>query len=145
MAKGFTAQQFIDAPPDKVWAAATNAQRMHEWMPGVMSVAESDTTAMHEGKRFTVMLETRGRGSEREMTLSQWEPPYRFALASKEGSVSAVYAYEVAPSGDGTQLTLNASCSAGSFFMKLLHPLIVHMMAKHDRPQVELLKQMVEA
>ena len=145
MAKGFTAHQFIDAPPDKVWAAATSVPRMHEWMPGVMSVSEADDAPMSEGKLFTVMLETRGRGSAREMTLSKWEPPQRFALASKEGSVSAVYTYEIAPDGDGTRVTLEGACTAGSFFMKLLHPLIVRMMAKHDRPQVDLLKQMIEA
>lgn len=145
MAKGFTAQQFIDAPADRVWAAATNVARMHEWMPGVLSVAEANDEPMQAGKRFIVVLETRGRGSKREMTLCEWRPPHRFALASKEGSVSATYAYEISPSGDGAQVTLEGTCTAGSFFMKLLQPLISHMMAKHDRPQVDLLKQMVEA
>ncbi len=144
MARGFTAHQFIDAPPDKVWSVATNASRMHEWMPGVMSVAPTDDAPMHEGKRFTVVLEIRGRGSEREMALSDWSPPHRFALASKEGSVSAVYTYEFAPDQDGTRVTLEGACTARSLVMKLLHPLIVRMMAKHDRPQVDLLKQMIE-
>lgn len=145
MAKGFTAECFIDAPPDRVFAQAGNPARMHQWMPGVSSVRPADNGPMAAGKRFRIALETRGRGGERDMTLTQWEPYRRFALSSQEGSVTAEYVYGFAADGDGTRVTLDASCTASGALMKLLHPLIVRLMARHDRPQVDLLKQMVEA
>ena len=78
------------------------------------------------------------------MILSEWQPPSRFALTSQEGSVSAVYTYEFHPSGGGTRVKLTGTCTAASLLMRLLHPLIVRMMARHDRPQVDLLKKMIE-
>lgn len=145
MAKGFTAERFIDAPPDRVFAQASDPARMHQWMPGVSSVRPADNAAMAAGKRFRIVLETRGRGGEREMTLTRWEPYQCFALSSQQDSVTAEYVYSFAADGDGTLVTLDATCTASGTFMKLLHPLIVRLMARHDRPQVDLLKQMVEA
>lgn len=145
MTKGFTAESVIDAPPDRVFVQASDPARMHRWMPGVTSVRPADSAPMAVGKRFHVVLETRGRGTEREMTLTQWDPLQRFALSSKEGSVTAEYVYNFTPDGDRTRVSLDASCTSSGIVMTLLRPLIVRLMARHDRPQMVLLKQMVEA
>ena len=144
MAKGFTAKQTIDAPPEAVWAAMTDFQSAPQWMPGIEAVIPTDDTPLAAGKTFRISLTTKGRGKERMMTLATWESPRRFALSSQEGGVSALYTYDVEPQGSGTQVTLNGTCTASGWFLRLLHPLIVRMMARHDSKQLALLKQAIE-
>ena len=144
MAKGFEVETVIAAPPDKVWAAMTDFAQAPRWMPGLHEVAPKDDQPLGAGKVFTVTMSTKGRGKQRNLTLSDWRPSDRFALSSQEGGVTATYTYFLAPSGDGTRVKLNGACEAKGPFWRLLHPLIVKMMAKHDGVQVELLKNLIE-
>ncbi|MGI9385219.1 MAG: SRPBCC family protein [Methyloligellaceae bacterium] len=143
MAKGFEAKTLIEARPEAVWAVMTDFARAPEWMPGIEAVAAKDERPLEAGKVFAVTMSTKGRGKERDMTLSDWRPPHGFALSSREGGVTATYTYALAPADRGTRVTLHGACEAKGFW-RLLHPLIVKMMARHDGRQVELLKTVVE-
>jgi len=144
MAEGFEVETVIAAPPEKVWAAMTDFAQAPSWMPGLHEVAPRDDQPLGTGKVFTVTMSTKGRGKQRDMTLSDWHPSDRFALSSREGGVTATYTYSLAPSGDGTRVKLHGACEAKGLFWRLLHPLIVKMMARHDGAQVELLKDLIE-
>lgn len=144
MATGFEAGTLIEARPETVWAIMTDFARCPEWMPGIEAVAAKDDRPLGAGKVFTVTMSTRGRGRERDMTLSDWSPPSRFALSSQEGGVTANYTYRLEPEGSGTRVTLHGACEAKGLFWRLLHPLIVKMMARHDGKQVAMLKAVVE-
>ena len=145
MAKGFEASTVIARPPAAVWAVMTDFVRAPDWMPGIETVAAKDESPLAAGKVFDVGLSTRGRGRQRDMTLVCWEPESRvFALSSSEGTVTALYRYSLHPKDDDTLVRLEASCEGGGFFMKLLSPLIVRMMAKHDSRQMPLLKALAE-
>ena len=61
----------------------------------------------------------------------------------QEGGVTATYTYSLEPNGRGTRVTLHGACEATGLW-RLLHPLIVKMMAKHDSRQMEMLKAVVE-
>ncbi len=145
MTKGFEASALIDVPPGEVWAVMTDFARAPDWMPGIEAVAAKDDAPVAAGKLFAVTMSTSGRGRQRDMLLADWAPPDRFALSSKEGGVTATYVYALAPDGDGTRVTLHGACEAQGFFMRLLHPVIVKLMARHDARQVELLKAVVES
>ena len=144
MAKGFEVETVIAAPPEHVWTAMTDFAQAPRWMPGLHEVAPKDGGPLGPGKVFTVTMSAKGRGRQRDMTLSDWSPTNRFALTSREGGVTATYTYCLAPSDCGTRVKLHGACEATGFFWRLLHPLIVKMMAKHDGHQVELLKQLIE-
>lgn len=145
MAKGFEASALIDVPPAEVWGVMTDFARAPDWMPGIEVVAAKDDSPVGAGKVFAITMSTSGRGRQREMVLADWTPPDRFALSSKEGGVTATYIYALAPDGDGTRVTLHGACEAQGFLMRLLHPVIVKLMARHDAKQVELLKAVVES
>ena len=143
MAKGFEASTWIDRPRQTVWAAVTDLERAPDWMPGIEAVRSLDG-APAEGARFAVTMTTKGRGREREMTLARWAPPDCFALASQEGAVTALYTYSFSDEGAGTRVQLHGTCRADGLIWRLLHPLIVMMIARHDRPQMDLMKAFVE-
>jgi len=144
MAKGFEVETVIAAPPDRVWAAMTDFAQAPRWMPGLHEVAPKDDRPLGAGKVFAVTMSTKGRGKQRDMTLSDWHPSDRFALSSPEGGVTATYTYSLTPDGKGTCVKLLGICEAKGLFWRLLHPLIVKMMAKHDGAQVDLLKDLIE-
>ncbi len=73
-----------------------------------------------------------------------WSPPLELALRSRQGGITAIYTYRCTPAGDGTLVTLQASCSAEGLLWQLLHPLIAMMMKRADGGQLAALKALAE-
>ena len=145
MAKGFVVTEEIASAPDLVWAALTDPARMPLWMGSIAKVRPADPRPLAEGSRLiTTLASARGKGQAREARIVAWEPESRFALASEEGGVSAIYEYRCAPSQHGTRVTLDARCTARGFPWRLLHPLIAYLMARSDGGQLKALKRLVE-
>jgi carbon monoxide dehydrogenase subunit G len=140
----FTAETLIDAPIARVWVIMTDFARAPEWMPGIEAVEPVDDTIPGAGKQYHVTLSTSGRGAERIMSLAGWQPPNGFTLASREGNVTARYIYVLEAREDSTRVVLTGTCTARGLLWRALAPLITWLMARHDRPQMALLKNLVE-
>ena len=98
------------------------------------------------GKRYECAFATGGRGKSTVVTLAEWQPQeLSFALAATQSGMHTLYRYSLSPRGDGTLVTLDATCEARQPIMKLFHPLLGLLMAKHDSRQMPLLKVMLEA
>ena len=145
--RGFQARAEIDRPPAEVWRAITDFSRVGAWMPGIARMTPLDDAAMAAGKRYECAFAASGRGKSTVVTLAEWQPEaMRFALASTQSGMHTHYRYSLVPAADGgTEVTLDAACEARQPMMKLFHPLIGSLMAKHDSRQMPLLKAMVEA
>ena len=108
------ARTTIDAPPDVVWALASDTARYAEWVENTLTVLRTDGTA---GPGVTMEERTRVAGPWTAVTrwrVTEWDPPHRqvhegegLALASDMAVI-----IEVAPAGAGTLFTLTLRYAA---------------------------------
>ena len=146
MSRGFQATTEIARAPDEARRAITDFELAPRWMPGIARMSELNDDPLGPGKRYECVFAQSGRGKSTFVALAEWEPENkRFALASTQSGMHALYRYSLTPTADGTTtVTLDAVCEARTPVMKLVHPLINTLMAKHDRRQMPLLKAMIE-
>ena len=135
MTGGFVAKETLSQAPEEVWAYLTDLRNAGEWMTGVENMTQKTPGPLEIGTRFS--FESRGR--ERETRVTALDPGERIALTSTQGGVTATYTYSMSPTGEGTELTLEAMCEADGVW-KLLHPLIVFAMKKSDASHLSNLK-----
>ena len=132
---GFVAEEKIDVGPDLVWRHLTEPDLMSGWMPGIDGMRTIDGAPLGEGSG----LAFRSRGAERTSDVIHYRDKERLALRSTQGRVTATYTYLVKAHGDGTHVRLEAECRARGP-MKLLMPLIRHLMRRADSGQLKHLK-----
>lgn len=135
---GFEATVMIARPVEDVWAFMTDWSRAHEWMNGVDSIEPVGGKPVEEGST----IRFHARGAERSSILVGWQPPRTMVLQSRQGGVTATYAYSIAPAGDGARVTLRADCAMRGAW-KLLGPLIRFMMKRVDGKQPEQMKRLM--
>lgn len=145
MSKGFSVSETIELPAARVWQLITDPSLMPRWMKGIDEMQPLDEGPLDLGSRLSSRLSVTGRGKERETRIDAWEPISVFALASKEGGVSAVYRYRLEPDGERTRVTLDARCTASGFPWRLLHPLISFAMKRVDGGQLAAFKDLAES
>jgi uncharacterized protein YndB with AHSA1/START domain len=146
MSRGFQATAEIARPPAEVWRAMTDFAWAPAWMPGVSRVAALNDDPVGPGKRYEVAFAQSGRGKSTISTLAEWDPGRMvFAFASSQSGLRTHYRYSLRSSAAGTAATLEATSEARAPVMKLMHPLLNLLMAKHDSRQMPLLKAMLEA
>jgi hypothetical protein len=102
-------------------------------MKGIDRMGPVGPKAIGEGAK----LEFIARGAGRSSTINVWQPPRRLVLTSTQGGVSAAYDYTCKPTTEGgTEIALDARCTAEGFVWKLLHPLIALLMRRSDGGQL---------
>lgn len=136
MANGFTAKATLEQTPVEVWAYLTDLDNAGEWMRGVDGLEQVSPGPLQVGS----CLRFRSRGRVRETRVTALIPCERLALTSIQGGITATYTYMLAPEGDGTELTLEATCTATGLW-KLVHPLIVFAMKQSDASHVRNFKE----
>jgi len=135
MANGFTAKTTLDHTPVEVWAYLTDLDNAPEWMRGVDALEQTTPGPLQAGSS----LRFKSRGKVRESRVTALIPCERLALTSTQGGITATYTYLLAPDGDGTELTLEATCTATGPWT-LLRPLIAFAMKQSDASHVTNLK-----
>lgn len=129
----------IDHPPEEVWRAVTDWERVHEWMPGIeAAVGPSDLEPGAELRLRT----TRG---ERISTITVCEPPRVLVVRSSTGPITAEYRYELAPATPGeTDARIVGRCSVGGV-MRPLAPLIRRTLRRTDAEQLTTLRDVMRS
>lgn len=111
MAVRFFLQEFLPAPPDRVFRALTDLAAAAHWMPDLVRIEPLDPLPLREGSRWR---ETRRMG-EREATeqfeVTRLTPPRELRLrvdgtlgSSRRGEYH--FHYRLQPLGAGTELEL---------------------------------------
>ena len=135
MAKGFSVKTKLDHSPVEVWSYLSDLGKAGEWMRGIGAFEQTTPGPLRVGTE----LRFESRGKMRTTRVTELIPCERLALTSTQGGVTATYTYMLAADGDGTELTLEAGCTATGAW-KLVHPLIVFAMKQSDARQVSDLK-----
>ncbi|MFT6659724.1 SRPBCC family protein [Maritalea sp.] len=140
MSKIFAVEEKIDAPVHVVWAHLTDPQKLALWMPAIQNVhtANGEHTAPENPLCY------RAGGKDLFSPVVDYIPLMLIAYRSTRGNFSATYTYQIDISGEGTSITLNASCEAKGL-MVLMQPLLKMVIKRADSVQLKILKAVVEA
>ncbi|WP_211698743.1 SRPBCC family protein [Mycobacterium spongiae] len=130
----------IAAAPDEVWAALTDWDNAHLWMPGIEWMrAHGDTAA-------GTVIGFRARGRDREAVIASLHPGRSLVLRSTQGGVTADYHYELRHIDDHTtRVGLRATCRTQGPVWAALSPVLRLAMRRADRCQLARLKLVAEA
>lgn len=106
----FTITRHIDAPVEKVWEVLDDFGDIQRWNPGVTASALTSTGPVQQGSTRRCDFAPFGGVNER---IDEYSPHERLTVnifeASKLPISSAVADFNIAPSNDGTELTLHYS------------------------------------
>lgn len=137
MTTAFATETTIAADTATVWQRLTDWSTAPSWMAGVDDVVADGPTV--PGTELTFAA----RGRHRTTTIVEVVDGRRVVLRSTQGPVTAEYAYEVEPDGDGSLVTLVADCTVHGP-LRLVGPLVRRTLARTDGDQPDALREVVE-
>lgn len=138
MVQAFAVAQTIDRPVEQVWKHLTDWPAAPSWLPGVESMHADGETA--EGTTITF----RTRGKSQTSTITELTAGRSLTLTSKQGPVTANYAYTLTPLGaDRTRAALTADIEVAGP-LGVTAPLLRREIKRVDSVQLDRLKQHIE-
>jgi len=131
---------------EEVFAYVTDPSTFPEWQHGVVSghMNESPTRV---GSQCTTVRNIGGREREVHTTITDYEPPRRWADRGIDGPIRALVQVDVEPLEDNSQSRVSISLDfTGHGIGKLLVPLLIRRQAAREMPEnMRRLKQRLEA
>jgi uncharacterized protein YndB with AHSA1/START domain len=136
----------IARPAEEVFAYVTDPSTMPEWQEGVVS-GHMDAPTTSVGSTCTTIRKIGGREREVSTTITEYDPPRRWADRGIDGPIRAIVAVTVEPLGDGSSSRLTIELDfTGHGIGRLLVPLVVRRQAFAQLPaSMGRVKQRLEA
>jgi uncharacterized protein YndB with AHSA1/START domain len=136
----------VSRPAEEVFAYVTDPSTFPEWQNGVVRghMNESPTRL---GSQCTTVRNIGGREREVDTTITDYDPPQRWADRGVDGPIRAIVEVVVEPIADGSRarVTINLDFT-GHGIGRLLVPLVVRRQAAREMPEnMRRLKQRLEA
>ena len=136
----------VSRPAEEVFAYVTDPSTFPEWQSGVVRghMNESPTRV---GSECTTVRKIGGREREVHTTITDYDPPRRWADRGVDGPIRAIVEVLVESIADGSQsrVTINLDFT-GHGIGRLLVPLVVRRQAAREMPEnMGRLKQRLEA
>jgi uncharacterized protein YndB with AHSA1/START domain len=136
----------IARPAEEVFAYVIEPSTFPEWQQGVVRghMNESPTRV---GSQCTTVRNIGGREREAHTTITEYEPPRRWADRGIDGPVRALVEVTVEPLDGNSRARVTVTLDfTGHGIGKLLVPLLIHRQAAREMPgNMERLKQRLEA
>ena len=136
----------VSRPAEEVFAYVTDPSTFPEWQQGVVR-GHMDGSPTRVGSKCTTIRAIAGREREVHTTITDYDPPRRWADRGVDGPIRAIVEVLVEPLGDGSQsrVTINLDFT-GHGIGRLLVPLLVRRQAAREMPEnMRRLKQRLEA
>jgi len=135
----------VSRPAEEVFAYVTDPSTFPEWQSGVVRghMNESPTRV---GSECTTVRNIGGREREVHTTITDYDPPRRWADRGVDGPIRAIVEVLVESIADGSQsrVTINLDFT-GHGIGRLLVPLVVRRQAAREMPEnMRRLKQRLE-
>ena len=125
----------VARPPEEVFTYVTDPSRFPDWQQGVVS-GRLDTPAPQVGSKCTTVRNIGGREREVTTTITECEPPLRWADRGIDGPIRAIVAVRIEPLQDGSRSRLTIEVDfTGHGIGKLLVPPVVRPQAAREIPQ----------
>ena len=100
-----TRELVLPAPPEEVWEALTDPERLKEWFA---------TEVERDGGTFVYRW---GNGEMRRATIEEADEPHRLGLRSSDGDGDGetIVVFELEEAGEGTRLTVTEAPTAAGW------------------------------
>ena len=131
----------VAAPPERVWAAMIDVDRMGEWMKGLVRIERLTDGPFGKGTQFRQTRKMYGREASEVFEVTEFDPPRFFELYvdGKKGSSGCGqyrFRHTFTPEGAGTRLTLSGEFGGQSGCMALLGKIMLGPMKKAFRKEL---------
>ena len=114
------ATQHIAAPPERVFAAASNFGNAASTIEGILRVEVLTDGPVGVGTRFRETRKMFGKEATVEMTVAEFEPPRRYLLLAEENGCRYRSELRFVPDGQGTSVTMTCAGEPLTFFAKVM-------------------------
>ena len=141
--KGFRRTITIPRPPEEVFAYATAAEHIGEWLGEVVSIEALQPGPVRVGARYSQTRRVHGKEATTTVEIvkhrgpGQGPPPWEHAARAELMGVSGEYHYTFSPAGDGTKIDLEARIEAKSLLARALVGVAATEMEREDGDQLE--------
>ena len=147
MAGRFEATVVIDRPIDEVFAFLADGENDKKFSPRVQEIAKTTDGPPGLGTVYASTVKDAGLTTKREFKLTEFEPPtrIRWAETSTGPVVTPEGGYDLAPAGDGTQLSFYNVLEPATFMGKLIVGFALRSARKGADYFAQSIKQTVES
>ena len=130
MATHLQIDTFVNAPPERVFALATDFEHAAERVSAIVRMEMLTDGPVGLGTRFRETRVMFKREATEEMTVVEWEPPLRYVLGAE--SCGSRYRSELrcTPEGEGTRFSMSFEAEPQTFFAKVMGFLMKGMIKK---------------
>lgn len=133
----------IDRPPAEVFAYLADLRNLPKWQSTLLEIRPEGDGGTSAGTRFTEVRKVAGRRFESTAEVAVHEPEREFTLRVVSGPFPATVRHLLAPSGDGTRLTVEFDVQAKGL-LGLAGGMIERTGRKHAVDDLERLKSVLE-
>ena len=135
----------IAAPPEAVFAFVADLANLPRWQSGITSAERTSPDPVGVGSTARVVRDMAGQSLTVDLTITDFEPGRRLALASAASGVSVTATLEMEPNDDATVVRSGIEIKAGSVFMAPLEGVIANAAGSELASGLERLRDAVEA
>jgi len=135
----------IAAPPEAVFAFVADLANLPRWQSGITSAERTSPDPVGVGSTARVVRDMAGQSLTVDLTITEFEPGRRLALASAASGVSVTATLEMEPNDDATVVRSGIEIKAGSVFMAPLEGVIANAAGGELASGLERLRDAVEA
>jgi len=134
----------IAAPPEAVFAFVADLANLPRWQSGILSAERTSPDPVGVGSTARVVRDMAGQSLTVDLTITDFEPGRRLALASAASGVSVTATLEMEPNDDATVVRSGIEIKAGSMFMAPLEGVIANAAGGELAAGLERLRDAVE-
>jgi uncharacterized protein YndB with AHSA1/START domain len=134
----------IAAPPEAVFDFVADLANLPRWQSGIVSAERTSPDPVAIGSTARVVRDMAGQSLTVDLTITDFEPGRRLALASQAGGVSVTATLEMEPNDDATVVRSGIEIKAGSVFMAPLEGMIANAAGGELAAGLERLRDAVE-
>jgi uncharacterized protein YndB with AHSA1/START domain len=146
------ASQTISAPPETVFAFVANLANLPRWQTGIVSAEQTSTGPVGVGSTAHVIRELLGQRLGVNLSVTDYQPGRRLALASAASGIGVTAALELEPAavrasggaGGGTLIRFAMEISAQNVFMAPFEGAVAGAAASDLATSLEQLKAALE-
>jgi uncharacterized protein YndB with AHSA1/START domain len=134
----------IAAAPEAVFAFVADLANLPRWQSGIVSAQRTSPDPVGVGSTARVVRDMAGQSLTVDLTITDFEPGRRLALASQASGVSVTATLEMEPNDDATVVRSGIEIKAGSVFMAPLEGVIANAAGGELASGLERLRDAVE-
>ena len=133
----------VQRPREKVFAFLTDDSKLSSWVKGIVSIEPFGEPKEGVGAKARLVVNV---PTEMEFvsTISEWEPPRRFAWSVDVKETASMQIYTLDEVDGGTKVTLDVEHRLKGFVMKLMSPFIGWHLKSERAKEMERLRKVLE-